>query len=151
MHLIPPLYHQSSFVTNFNLKSELFNSIFASKYSLTKNYTKLSSHLNDKTDNPLLTASFSIDDIAKMLQNYLPVSLLPICRKKILKGSFYNEIFEFFIENDLISPNQLGCKPGGSCTNQFLAFINEIYKSFDQSFEVRVVFLDISNTFDKVW
>ena len=42
MHLIPPLYHQSSFVTNFNLKTELFNSFFASKYSLTKNDTKLS-------------------------------------------------------------------------------------------------------------
>ena len=90
-------------------------------------------------------------DDKQCLKNYLPVSLLPICRKKFSKGSFYNEIFEFFIENDLISPNQLGCKSGSSCTNQFLGFTNEIYKTFDQSFEVRVVFLDISNTFDKVW
>ena len=72
LHLIPPLYHQNSFVTNFNLKTKLFNSFFASKYSLTKNDTKLSSHLNDKTDNPLLTTSLSIDDIAKMLQNLDP-------------------------------------------------------------------------------
>ena len=49
----------------------------------------------------------------------------------------------FFIENELISPNQSGFKPGDSCTNQLLAITHEIYKSFDESFEVRGVFLDI--------
>ena len=49
----------------------------------------------------------------------------------------------FFIENELISPNQSGFKPGDSCTNQLLAITHEIYKSFDGSFEVRGVFLDI--------
>ena len=60
-------------------------------------------------------------------------------------------MFEFFIENELISPNQSGFKPGDSCTNQLLAITHEIYKSFDESFEVRGVFLDISKAFDKVW
>ena len=57
----------------------------------------------------------------------------------------------FFIENDLISPNQSGFKPGDSCINQLLAITHEIYKSFDDGFEVRGVFLDISKTFEKVW
>ena len=34
-----------------------------------KNDSKLPSHLNYKTDNRLLTANFSIDDIANILQN----------------------------------------------------------------------------------
>ena len=57
----------------------------------------------------------------------------------------------FFIENELISPNQLGFKPGDSCINQLLAITHEIYKSFDDGFKVRGVFLDISKAFNKVW
>ena len=37
-----------------------------------KNDSKLPSHLNYKTDNRLLTVNFSIDDIAKILQNLGP-------------------------------------------------------------------------------
>ena len=67
--LIPPLYHQGDFITNFKVKAELFNSFFASQCSLIKNGRKLPSQLNYKTDNRLLTANFSIDDIANILQN----------------------------------------------------------------------------------
>ena len=63
----------------------------------------------------------------------------------------HNSLFEYFIENDIISPNQSGCKPGDSCTNQLISVTHEIYQSFDDGFEVRGVFLDISKTFDKVW
>ena len=60
-------------------------------------------------------------------------------------------MLKFFIENELISPNQSGFKPRDSCINQLLAITHEIYKSFDDGFEVRGVFLDISKAFDKVW
>ena len=60
-------------------------------------------------------------------------------------------MFSFFIENGLISQNQSGFKPGDSCINQFLSITHEIYKSFDDGWEVRGVFLDISKAFDKVW
>ena len=84
------------------------------------------------------------------LENYRPISLLPIC-SKIFERLIYNEMFTFFTENNLISPNQSGFRPGDSCVNQLLAIAHEIYKSFDEGFEVRVVFLDISKAFDKVW
>ena len=51
----------------------------------------------------------------------------------------------------MISKNQSGFKPGDSCINQFLSITHEIYKSFDDPWEVRGVFLDISKVFDKVW
>ena len=75
------------------------------------------------------------------LENYRPISLLPICRK-IFERLIYNEMFTFFTENNLIFPNQSGFRPGDSCVNQLLAITHEIYKSFDEGFEVRGVFLD---------
>ena len=63
----------------------------------------------------------------------------------------FNEMFNFFIENKLISSNQSGFKPGDSCINQLLSITHEIYESFDVGLEVRSVFLDISKAFDKVW
>ena len=47
--------------------------------------------------------------------------------------------------------SQSGFKPGDSCINQLLSITHDIYQSFDNGFEVRGVFLDISMTFDKVW
>ena len=210
--VIPPLYHEGNFVTNFKKKAEVFNSFFASQCSLIKNDSKLPSHLNYKPNYRLLTVNFSIDDITKILQNldpnkshghdkisirmlqlcgnsickplelifkqsmesgsfpserkkgnvvpihkkddkqclsnYRPVSLLPICGK-IFERLIFNEVFKF-IENEFISPNQSGFKPGDSCTNQLLAITHEIYKSFDEGFEVRGVFVDISKAFDKI-
>ena len=84
------------------------------------------------------------------LKNYRPVSLLPICGK-IFERLIYNNLFEYFIENDLISQNQSGFKPGDSCLNQLISITHEIYRSFDVGLEVRGVFLDISKAFDKVW
>ena len=49
-------------------------------------------------------------------------------------------MYEFFTENNLISPNQSGFKPGDSCINQLLSITHEIYKSFDDGLEVRGIF-----------
>ena len=50
-------------------------------------------------------------------------------------------MFEFFIQNNLITLNQSGFKAGDSCINQFISITQEIYKSFDDGYEVRSVFL----------
>ena len=86
----------------------------------------------------------------QLLKNYRPISLLPICGK-VLERILYNSMFEFFIQNNLITPNQSGFKTGDSCINQLISITHEIYKSFDDGYEVRGVFLDISKAFDKVW
>ena len=82
-------------------------------------------------------------------RNYRPVSLLPVCGK-IFEHLIYNNLFEFFIKNDLIPSNQSGFKQVDSCIYQLLSITHEIYHSFDNGFEVRGVFLDISKAFDKV-
>ena len=46
-------------------------------------------------------------------------------------------MFGFFLEKGLISVNQWGFKPGDSCINQLLSITHDIYKSFDDGYEVR--------------
>ena len=46
--------------------------------------------------------------------------------------------------------NQSGFKLGDFCVNQLLFITHEIYKSFDDWFDDRIVFL-VSKAFDKVW
>ena len=53
----------------------------------------------------------------QLIENYGPISLLPVCGK-ILERLIYNKMFEFFTENELISQNQSGFKPGDSCISQ---------------------------------
>ena len=60
-------------------------------------------------------------------------------------------MFEFFTDNELISSNQSGFKPGDSCINQLLCITHGIYQFFDDGPETRAVFLGISKVFDKVW
>ena len=69
------------------------------------------------------------------------MSLLPVCGK-ISKRLIYNSLFELLIASELISSNQSGFNPGDSCINQLLSITNEIYKSFDDGYDVRG---------DKVW
>ena len=83
------------------------------------------------------------------LKNYRPVSLLPICGK-IFERLIFNEMFRFLNENNLISSNQSGFKPGHSCINQLSSITHKIYKSFDDKFEVTGVSLDTSKVIDKV-
>ena len=84
------------------------------------------------------------------IKNYRPVSLLPICGK-VLEILLYKAMFSFFIKNDLISQNQSGFKPGDSCINQLLSITHEIYKSFDDGWQVRGVFSTYQKLLTKVW
>ena len=59
-------------------------------------------------------------------------------------------MFEFFIENKLISSSQSGFKLGDFGINQLLPITHEIYRYFE-GLEVGSVFPEISKVFDKVW
>ena len=54
-------------------------------------------------------------------------------------------------QNNLILPNHSVIKTDDLCINQLISITREINKPFDNGFEVRSVFLDISKAFDKVW
>ena len=88
----------------------------------------------------------------QLIKNYRPISLLPICGKMFEKIIF-NNLYSYLNENNLITKNQSGFRPGVSTTNQLLYLVNEIHQAFEtpKSLEVRAVFVDISKAFDEVW
>ena len=89
-------------------------------------------------------------DDKQNVNNYCPVSLLPICGK-MFERLIYNVMYDFVAENDLLSPSQSGFRSGDSYSNQLLSINHEILNAFDKGLEVRGIFLDISKAFDKVW
>ena len=88
----------------------------------------------------------------RLVENYRPISLLPIFGK-IFEKIMLDRLYNFLLQEELLNPNQSGFRPSDSCVNQLIAITHEIFKAFDcnPSLEVRSVFLDISKVFDKVW
>ena len=67
------------------------------------------------------------------------------------KANAVPKLYKFLNENNLLSSNHSGFRPGDSCINQLVSITHKIYQSFGNDLEVRGVFLDISKAFDKVW
>ena len=86
----------------------------------------------------------------QIVNNYRPVSLLPIC-DKVLKKLIFDSIMRFN-ENKLLSDAWSGFRPSDSCECQLLSILHDIYKPFDCNppLEVREIFLGISKVSDRV-
>ena len=85
-----------------------------------------------------------------LVKNYRPISLLPISGK-ILEKLIFDNLYTYIFSNNFISDKQSGYRKGDSTIKQLLSITHEIHKAFDNSHEVRAVFLDISKAFDTVW
>ena len=95
--IIPPLYHNGNFITDFCQKAELFNSFFAEQCSILLNSSKLPTNLAPRTDQSLTSINFSQDDILKITQNLNPnkahgpdkisIRMIKICDKLLCKPS----------------------------------------------------------------
>ena len=93
--IIPSLYHNGNFITDFRQKAELFNSFFPEYYSILLNSSKLSTNLAPRTDQSITFIKFSQDDILKIIQNLNPnkahgldkisIRLITICGKSLCK------------------------------------------------------------------
>ena len=80
----------------------------------------------------------------QLVENYQPISLLPIFGK-LFKKIIFNRIYNFLLQEELINPNQSGFRPSDSSVNQLIAITQEIFEAFDcyPSLEVRSVFLGL--------
>lgn len=86
----------------------------------------------------------------QIISNYRPISLLPLCGK-ILEKIIFDQVYIFLDQNRLISTMQSGFRPRDSCIYHLISITSDIYKNFGRHDEMRVIFLDISKAFDKVW
>ena len=78
----------------------------------------------------------------QLKKNYRHISLLPICGK-IFEKLMFDVIYEFLCENQLLTPNQSGCRPGDSTIRKLLSVTQKINSAFDEfpSRKTRAVFL----------
>ena len=60
----------------------------------------------------------------QLLENYRPVSLLPILGK-VFEKILYNNIFEY-LQESLLCENQSGFRPSDSCGYQLLSVVHDI-------------------------
>ena len=87
-----------------------------------------------------------------IVDNYRPVSLLPVA-SKIFEKAIYHNLLNYIERENLLSINQSGFRANDSCINQLISITHEIYHALNcnLSLEVRGIFLDLSKAFDKVW
>ena len=88
----------------------------------------------------------------RLIKNYRPVSLLPICGK-LMEKLMFNLIFNFIDTRNMLLVHLSGFRPADSRVHQLISIVRDIYNAFDAnpSLEVRGVFLDISKASDRVW
>ena len=60
------------------------------------------------------------------INNYRPVSLLPICGK-IFERLIFNSLFEYLEKYKLLSAHQSGFRVNDSCVDQLLSIVHNIY------------------------
>ena len=84
------------------------------------------------------------------VSSYRPISLLSAV-SKVLEKIVHKYLFNFFRDNNVITPFQSGFVPGDSTVNQLIDIYNTFCKALDEGKEVRAIFCDISKAFDRVW
>ena len=84
------------------------------------------------------------------LNNYRPVSLLS-CVSKIFEKIVFKYIYNYILENNILSPHQSGFRPKDSTTNQLAYMYHMFAQSLDKKKDIQIVFCDITKAFDKVW
>jgi len=82
--------------------------------------------------------------------NYRPISILSVVGK-VFERIVIKYVYNFLLENFILTAYQSGFQPGKSTVTQLLEVFHNFCKAVDSNKEMRVVFLDISKAFDKVW
>ena len=72
---------------------------------------------------------------------------------KVFEKLDCDAIFDFMIENNLLSSTQSGVKPNNSCSNQLISITHNAFCASDgnPSLELRGVFLELSIAFGRPW
>ena len=93
---IPPIFHNNEYVTDFQEKSEIFNSFFANQCSLIPNNSTLPSELKLLTEHTLTFCDFSKSDIFQIINNQhsnkahsndmISLRMLKLCGEAICKS-----------------------------------------------------------------
>ena len=124
--VIPPLFHNNNFISDFKEKSELFNEHFSEQC--------LNQDIFPAEWKKANVVPLYMKGDHQCVKNYRPVSLLPMF-SKIFERLIYNAMFKHFLDNNFLSSNQSAFKPGVSCINQLTVLTHDISKGFDDGLD----------------
>ena len=85
----------------------------------------------------------------QMLNNYRPISLLPIF-SKILEKLIYQRLFNFLNSNNALFSRQYGFRKNHSTINAVTELVSHVIKAMKRKENTISVFLDLSKAFDTV-
>ena len=84
------------------------------------------------------------------IRNYRPISLLSNI-SKVFERLIYKPVYEYLTHNKLLIDKNSGFRKGDSTINQLATLTEKILQGLENGSEVRIVFLDASKAFDRVW
>ena len=84
-----------------------------------------------------------------ILNNYRPISLLPSI-SKIFERIVYNQLYSYFIDNNLLYTSQYGFRVNHSTEFAILELINRIHEYLDSNLNPISIFMDLSKAFDTI-
>ena len=82
-----------------------------------------------------------------VLDNYRPISLLPVI-SKVFEKIVYNQLFKYFTDNNLFYTSQYGFRSLRSTELASLELIDRVFQHLDTGQLPLSVFLDLSKAFD---
>ena len=81
--------------------------------------------------------------------NYRPISVLPVL-SKVMEKVVFKQVYKYITDNNLLSDNQFGFRPGYSTNTALFTITENIRKKVDQGYVVGLVTLDLKKAFDMV-
>ena len=86
-------------------------------------------------------------DDTDLCENYRPISILPAI-SKIFEKVVYDQIYSYFLQNELFCKNQYGFKKQHSTEHAVLEAVDRISSGLDSEHTPIAVYLDLSKAFD---
>ena len=124
-----------------NIKSSL-----AKPLSLIINQSLNTGIFPDKLKKAKVIPIYKKDD-EKVLNNYRPISLLPVL-SKVFEKVVYCQLYDYFVLHNIFYRSQHGFKKLHSTETAILEFIDRLYKILDSGETPLAIFLYLSKAFD---
>ena len=84
---------------------------------------------------------------SSLLSNYRPISLLPTI-SKIFERIIYNQLYQYFNDNELLAEQQYGFRAQHSTEYAAIKLFDHISKEMDSGNTPTALYIDLSKAFD---